>query len=342
MLPYSPESYISTLRFRQGRTILVEGRWDRLLILSLIHCLQGHGVTQVRDIEVDTAEVLQSVGMASGNREKVEYYHDLAFSQNLRLAAMVDREYRDFGFCPRVEDMSNTHRVIEGSLFWTRGHSIENYFIEIRNVINILATQFLSELPPDYDMALARYFVQIVYSTSIVTLAARHAGLLKRFEGISTPQFWIIDESGDIRIQISIIESLLRDRGIDDSALQMFKSGFDCYYESVPSSLPALHRWVAHGHIGMQMIWAGVAKVIEIGIDTQHEKDRQALLQSFDESQVASEMGRKIKNKRRVVNDIANGQWERRMETSCAFWAGICVNGDDEQPTALIDWISSL
>src|SRR5690242_4673856 len=126
MSSYSPIGYVNAVSIRNTRTLLVEGRTDKSVVVRLMIELRNQKLLNADNLVIDTADDIQNVpGARLGNREKVEYIHaQIAGFQ--RFAGLVDREFRDFDLAVPA-DHAPHHRVVPQNLFWTRGHSIENY-----------------------------------------------------------------------------------------------------------------------------------------------------------------------------------------------------------------------
>ena len=95
----------------------------------LLLALVGDRYPQDSGIVIDSAEMIRECEGVFSNREKVEYIHALA-ADHAKLAGWVDREFRMFAVGPSIVNELKGHNVLDASLFWTRGHSIENYFFD--------------------------------------------------------------------------------------------------------------------------------------------------------------------------------------------------------------------
>jgi Protein of unknown function (DUF4435) len=126
------DDYLASIELGGNKHLLVEGPSDvevfRKLLDRLVFDGGNHGVA------IQMADNLDISGQ-SGNRSKVEYVckvvsQDQRFnSQRVIFAGFVDREFNKFDYEGKICDLLERH-YSEECLFWSRGHSIENYFFE--------------------------------------------------------------------------------------------------------------------------------------------------------------------------------------------------------------------
>jgi hypothetical protein len=137
---YTPREYQKYVAFdSQSKHLLVEGRDDKRLFLVL---LAAHFDIETRNrIWIDCAQDLVDFDQVYENRDKVEQIcweiQLEPYAENF--AGFVDREFREFEFLPCFQDNLKCHRV-SGRLVWSRGHSVENYFLDYSCVEDILVS----------------------------------------------------------------------------------------------------------------------------------------------------------------------------------------------------------
>jgi hypothetical protein len=124
---YSSKGYPKAVTMRSNRTLLVEGRNDKATVKRLFLELLNNSQIKEDDLLIDTAEDL--LDASGGNRGRVEAMHARVGGSS-KFASLVDREFRDFDM-KGVRDLNPAHREVPINLFWTRGHSIENYLSDI-------------------------------------------------------------------------------------------------------------------------------------------------------------------------------------------------------------------
>ena len=143
---------------RTGRTLLVEGPSDKAIIARLVIELRNRNLLNSDNLVIDTADDIPTA--QGGNRQRVENLH-AQIGGSPRFAGLVDREFRDFDLAIPA-DYAPYHRVVPQNLFWTRGHSIENYFITLGFVVATLEQHHPEDLPHNYAKILEAAFPGIV------------------------------------------------------------------------------------------------------------------------------------------------------------------------------------
>ncbi|MFE4112474.1 hypothetical protein [Kosakonia sp. YIM B13611] len=128
---YSIESYVTLLKMSHKKRVLVEGRDDRKHITNLLNSMIGSV-----NIKIDTAQDIRAENKAASknNRLKVEIIHSKV-KGNVNVYFLCDREFRGFSLNETIIDEIGCHYENE-SLFWTLGHSMENYFFSINVLID--------------------------------------------------------------------------------------------------------------------------------------------------------------------------------------------------------------
>ncbi|MBL5906020.1 DUF4435 domain-containing protein [Serratia fonticola] len=168
---YNIESYITSLSMSRKKRILVEGRDDRKHLTNLLERM----INGVR-IKIDTAQDIRSDDRASSknNRLKVELIHSRV-KGNENILFLCDREFRGFSLDECMNDDINCHYESE-SLFWTLGHSLENYFFNEEVLVDAYRYLCGSEYKND---AINR-FLEVINSVFVIisslALAARDIG----------------------------------------------------------------------------------------------------------------------------------------------------------------------
>jgi len=126
-MQYNLDQYVSMTKISNRTRILVEGKDDRAILRNLLDTLgKSEGV------RIDAAVDLKGTCSvtAKNHRAKVEKIHMQCqgSADHRRLFFLCDREFRSFRVEGEIYDEALEH-CIDGNLFWTLGHSIENYFL---------------------------------------------------------------------------------------------------------------------------------------------------------------------------------------------------------------------
>ncbi|SDA80863.1 Protein of unknown function [Pseudomonas sp. NFPP33] len=126
-LRYDIDTYLTSVKMSAKIRVLVEGFDDQSHLLNILPKLCTD-----KKIKIDTAAEIKGDCpiTAKNNRAKVEKLHQLSNGNNQykKIFFLCDRETRGFELSERLQNLISGHHV-DGSLSWTLGHSIENYFL---------------------------------------------------------------------------------------------------------------------------------------------------------------------------------------------------------------------
>jgi len=167
---YSLDSYITLINMSTKKRLLVEGRSDRIHLTNLLNEI---GVPN--KIKIDTASDLRGVDQqtSKNNRAKIEHVNSRVQGRD-NIYFLCDREFREFvvDVNDQVYDRLPQH-YNEKSMFWTLGHSLENYFFSIDVLIDafryLCFSEYKSNAIEKFKLSLDASF-QIIAS---VTMAAK-------------------------------------------------------------------------------------------------------------------------------------------------------------------------
>lgn len=270
MTTYSIGGYLALLAFRTSKTILVEGPSDKRAISALLQQLKEAGLFPRKELLIDTAAMIQATGL--GKREIVEKLHSDSHAAGTPIAALCDREFRGFQPMPTASDQFGGHKEIPPSLFWTRGHSIENYFFTEEYY-----TQYLTFAHPealnDKAFELVRlHFDDILCWAARIGLAAHVNQLISKLNGVFSRTTWKLATSGGVEPDLSAIKQELISRGVATNTADSFEKEVISQRSNTALTPGApLVRWINHGHIGFSATWTAIGRLVEaagVSIDT--------------------------------------------------------------------------
>jgi hypothetical protein len=240
---YTIESYITSLTMSSKKRVLVEGRHDRLHLYQLIYKFNPNS-----KVMIDTAQDIKASdkAMSKNNRLKIEIIHSRVKNRK-NIWFLCDREFREFDVNGKVNDLLNSH-FCDDSLYWTLGHSLENYFFNVDVIAD--AFQFLS--PSEYKFKAVRLFKEII-SSSFELLAAVSLSARK------------IDKAGlpcalidwkDIVISDSEVTIKRREKyeKIDDGCVNDFFDAFTELRPIISSSDSTVCPKIIRGHTGVLLL----------------------------------------------------------------------------------------
>jgi hypothetical protein len=303
----SLNGYIATLQIRKNASLLVEGVTDQRALDIFIKEFAGN-----RPVTIDTVERLGTIEGISGNREKVEFIHQLALENGFDVAGLVDREFREFDLIT-LKDNRPGHHSISDSLFWTRGHSLENYFFDVRSVLAFLKIKFRAELPKDFSKPIRKQFRTILQVAASISVAAAKAEILTRAPGLFRPDSWQIDGNHNIVPNVAVITANFNGRKISAGARAIFLAELSAAFMASKRLTLAQLKWIAHGHVGYETLWSIVAFLLnnEFAVDPD------------------------------IVRQIACGHNDLKTSSAVALWAEACRTGKDADviPKPLLAWL---
>lgn len=127
---YDISSYIAMAKMSGKTRILVEGKDDKGYIKNLL--IKMGVITSA--IKIDTAEDVRGDCNKTYkcNRAKIEKISNVCNKSNdcSNVYFFCDREFNGFDVGSEISDLIGGHYT-DGRIFWTYGHSIENYFFDI-------------------------------------------------------------------------------------------------------------------------------------------------------------------------------------------------------------------
>lgn len=243
----------------------MEGSSDRRAIARILAELHENAGRECGGVVIDSADQLRSGEYPPlGNRALVERAYQTALSENVFLNAVVDREYRKFQTVGNLVDELPYHYVVEPSLFWTRGHSFENYFFTVECVIKFLKQQHSEDLALGAIEAVIGAFDSILRWTSAATVAIKEQSLIERAAGLCQVESWHI--GGDLKIGLNAADyaEAFRTRGVGADEINKLEISINDYFVML-RGLPdtQLAGVITHGHLGWELIWCGVAAALQ-------------------------------------------------------------------------------
>lgn len=303
---HSYSGYLAAIQVRSSRTLLVEGTDDKTVLSRVVAEASATGSEKV---VIDTAEMIKPPSPA-GNREIVEGVHALARGQGLRLAAWVDREFREFEFTHSVGDPLGIHKIQFVTLFWTRGHSIENYFFFAKRVTRFLKYKFIDRLPDGWEQALAASFPDILAWAASLSVAAFENSILQRMGDMFTEASWHV--GAKCEPDWTQVGAALQQRGVAAAVVNTVETRARTLFgQFFPSEL-TIAQWACHGHIGESCVWSAAAALLgSLGAD------------------------------KRLVSDVSNGFKDEKLRHAAEVWAAEIAASSGEVPSTLVTWLSA-
>jgi hypothetical protein len=254
---YRLEEYLKYLEMDSAtRHMLVEGSSDCRAFVTLFEYLpQGFD----RDsISMDTAESL--IELDGNNRQIVEIVCSMIsnFEHARRFVGFSDREFRGFSLAPELQDDIQGHRV-DKRLVWSRGHSIENYFLDP----NILREPLMEACPDGFRIVSAGYnelFDSLICIACAIGLAARDINRLNRIRPTINASILTIAEQ-NLEIDFDTWRNDLSKRLLADK-LENLINRYRHWSALVQDADISVVRWMCDGHIAHKLVWATYEKCL--------------------------------------------------------------------------------
>lgn len=251
MPKFDKASYLSYLEISTKPRLLVEGYTDKTSLRYAIDYYKD----DVDEIEIDTAEDLIQFESVLGNREKVEEICKDVVKKDLQkiFLGLVDREHRKFKISEKITSLLKRHNK-EENLYWTFGHSIENYVFRIDIVVKALKMLANS---PNTIKALKHFeelFDSSIHISSALSIVIDQLDLSRKrvTSFIEWNSFNIYEKK--ITLDLKKFKEGLISRGFNEKKSEDITKMFSESLSISENSNIDVARTYCHGHIGLKII----------------------------------------------------------------------------------------
>ncbi len=275
-LQFDTPSYRSHVRFSRKKHILVEGPTDKRVFTLFIDALSRkyETINGLSDIKIDTAALIKGNGI--GQREKIEIICQSMSNEIFdgKFVGFVDREFREFEQVPRIADLIRSHKI-EGSLVWSRGHSIENYIFDFDLLRNPLKHFSVTDKFREALDLFEDIFEDVIRLACALSLTGYELEKLILVKGSVSPEILEIRE--DMKTELAINEDKWKDNLVNLSRVQTDQANeivakYHFWEQVVKDSDFDSVRWLCHGHIGIAFIWSAYSKcVFDVCLNECHD-----------------------------------------------------------------------
>lgn len=295
MSTYSLAGYAVALWQRTNKTILVEGSTDKKLLdrIALERALAVGGA-QFR-WTTDQVEIVQDASLSElGNKERVLHVAvtvvGLRADIQSKLNYIVDREWDEVPLQPLP--VHHPHLQPQPWGFRTKGHSVENYAFKPELLADFLKFYFAQQLTAAFFGTLAGRYAEMLRLAVAVSLAAKDHQLIKKCGGLlrHSDVAW----TGSRYELLASANAALANR---QSNVDLVASSSSILNREDVKLCPAeTLRWLAHGHIGEEVVRACAANLarelaLEAAAIDAIENGRKLEKQLFDADRLASAPG---------------------------------------------------
>lgn len=231
----------------------MEGRRDQLAVQRL---LVAANLTSMATIDAVGQRVKSNDGSGDGVKSRVIRLCQTMTSQNV--VGLVDRDYLGFALSEKVVDEVP---LMDGNVWFTRGHSIENYIFD-GDIIWQAILQLSVDVTDDLQAKLATIFETVLRQICALSYTAytfNLLGHLKRAVGERRTAMFLEDGVIDVAVLLAELSSV--DGGAN--ALQQF---FEDTWEIIGVSTVSDVQWLIHGHVGLQCVVEVLRRIFSVNI----------------------------------------------------------------------------
>ena len=266
-LQFTYHAFVAAVEMSRLPHILLEGTRDSNFFEKLCESVgitTGRVSGQRTDVVIHTAEDLTSGLAIEGNRGKVESICQLIDNEGIGtpFLGFVDREFREFTFGDSIVDDIQSQRW-EGSLVWSRGHSIENYLFQFEVIKAPLQDSLAdAEVAQNSVSVLQDQFPSVLNVGCALGQTAREYGMLQHVRAAIDERMVLVSDAG-ISIDVDRLRSELVARGHLNSERSLrFEERYSHWHDIAKESDPQCIRWACDGHIGFKLIWTTYSSIV--------------------------------------------------------------------------------
>lgn len=257
---------------RQKR-LLVEGKTDYFFFQALFDEFLGAEWQDTCNFVIDKAENLISLpNNPQGNREKVEHAISVLLNTPLqsKLVGFVDREFREFTWTTDLVDQIGKH-MVQGQLVWSRGHSVENYFLDaeiLHKPFRDVSDEIFSKAYHIFRQNVENY----MRTATTITLTALELHYLNKI--VYSLDWNTIGLNGEVNLDVW--ETRLSELSYASDKINQIIACYKKWADFLRSANDEIIKWFCHGHIGFYIIWRAFARCTYESIDDHNDRERLA------------------------------------------------------------------
>jgi hypothetical protein len=286
---YSVNGYINAVLQRTSPTLLVEGVTDK----GAMHRLVAERMLPAgHQFSIDHSAIFDDAAL-HGQGAKAKVLHVTSEVNRLTqrfaklssvFAHLVDREWDGLAPDPTAAVKDWTQPQQAPNAFVTIGHSIENYHFHPDCFVDYLRFGFAEHFSAEVEDSVRRLFGNAVALAGAVSCEARDSQCLSRISGLVGSTHVELTPSGTFYLANNVVAPLAARCSFDATAfVANVNAAVDSHWAELSEHQNS--RWVLHGHVGSEVIWAcvglaaisaGVAADVgeQIARGFQHERRR--------------------------------------------------------------------
>ena len=273
---YSINGFLNATLRRSNKTLLVEGPSDKQAMhrLALERFPERAG-----DIAIDHAGILDDRRLAGlGNKARVMQVQASADALrgidpriSLVLATLTDREWDGLTFTQYAPDPHWLAPTQLPNRFVTFGHSIENYYFEFECVREYLKYAFAEHVTAGFLSTLENAFAALLVLATVLTIRMRDDQAIARCNGLIHHSHF---ENRNQRFYLNAtFGHACNARGIavGNTIVTNVNADVDTAWDRLHADTSL--KWLPHGHIGDDVMWAAIAHIAYASGVPQHVAD---------------------------------------------------------------------
>jgi hypothetical protein len=259
---YSISGYIVALIQRSSPTLLVEGASDK----NAIHRLIAERTPPVdRECNIDHSGLFEDDSLGGlGAKAKVskitEEVQRLAPSikkLSASFACLVDREWDGLPSDPKTALEEWEQPIKSPSIFVTIGHSIENYHFHVDCFLDYLRSRFPEHYSSSVEESVGILFPEAIALAGAISCQARDNSCISRLTGLIDIGHIELSPAGRFHLAQEAIAPIKARCDFDARIfVESINSSVDVCWSGLSSNPNS--RWLLHGHIGSDVLWACV------------------------------------------------------------------------------------
>ena len=270
MSRYSINGYLIALQTRSTHTVCTEGKDDRFAVKHCLLRLVGDKEHLNTRYVVDTMDIIESKERTLGNSDKLRIICTLLQGSPIssKVTALKDREYEWFDIGKSEIDLSPSHQSQYGHLYYTRGHSIENYFFEPEYFIQYIEFNHAAALTANHRELIVSNWEVLLSLAASLTFAIHEYSCCTKAKGLFSLHHWQDVGKGRLKLKISEVETSLTSRGVLPTQLVNILARASSLQATFLGRI-VVSRWITHGHIGLDLLCGAIGRILTIcGVDS--------------------------------------------------------------------------
>jgi len=261
---YSIGGYLNAALRRTSKTLLVEGPTDKAALHRI--AIERHPLV-AGSAAIDHAGMLDDPQLTGlGNKARVLRVQACADAltgavpkMEHVLATLTDREWEGICFNNYATDAEWKPPIQRTNRFVTLGHSIENYFFDIECVKEYLKFAFSEYVSPQLISELEERFESILVLATVLSVKIRNDACISRSGSLIDISHLSYQDWRYYLAPSFGAACVVRAIATAGTMVAEVNAAIDAAWDRLHTN--AALRWLPHGHIGDDVLWACVAHI---------------------------------------------------------------------------------